>query len=215
MIIINFKNYKTGNQVLNLAKKIQKYSKKIIVAVPCVNLKEVSGETNLKVYAQHVNSKTGPRDTGFTTAKSVRDSGVSGTLLNHSEHPVYFDILKKTISECKKYKLKTIVCTGSIYEAKKIMKLKPDAIAYEDPKLIATGKSITKYKPKSIIKFVKIFKNKNIMPLCGAGISTIKDCKKAWELGCMGVIISSAVVNSKNPDKILKGLYTYIIQERR
>lgn len=34
MIIVNFKNYKTGKNVLELAKKIEKHLPKAIVAVP-------------------------------------------------------------------------------------------------------------------------------------------------------------------------------------
>ena len=73
MIIINFKNYKTGRRVLDLAKKIPK--KKIIVAVPTVNLKEVNEKTKLKIYAQHVDYQNSEISTGFITPESIKEAG--------------------------------------------------------------------------------------------------------------------------------------------
>ena len=49
------------------------------------------------------------------------------------------------------------MCVKSISEAKKVAKLYPYAIAYEDPKLIATGKSITHHDTHLIKNFVQIF----------------------------------------------------------
>ena len=91
----------------------------------------------------------------------------------------------------------------SIEQLKKIIKFKPTAIAFEDSKLISTGKSITQYNPESIRKFIKTIKHTSIIPICGAGISTPVDVKEAYKLGCKGVLIASALANSKNPCKLL------------
>ena len=206
MIIVNFKNYKTGRDVLKLAKKIQKSNKKIIVAVPAVNIMEVAEKTCLRIYAQHVDYSNSKKSTGFITPDSIKSAGAWGTLLNHYEHQVPFDMLKKIIDECKKNKLEIAVCASSIYEVKKLIKLRPDYIAYEDPKIISTSKSITRYNKKSVKKFVKILKKTKIIPLCGAGINSIGDYHEALKLGCVGVLISSAIANSKNQNKFLKDL---------
>lgn len=203
-IIINFKNYKAGKNVLELAEKIQKHLPKAVVAVPAVSIYEVSKNTKLKVYSQHIDSVVSGRGTGFVSPESVKASGGRGTLLNHSEHPLNFGDLKKTLKLAGG--LKCVVCAKNLAEVKKIKNLMPYAIALEDPKLIGTGKSVTKYSPKAIEKFVKTLKGSGIKPICGAGISTAQDVQKAKELGCEGVLIASAVAKSRNPEKLLKEL---------
>ena len=123
--------------------------------------------------------------------------------MNHSEHKISFDNLKKTIKECNKHKLRVIVCTSNINNVKQLIKLKPFAIAYEDPKLIGSKDSITNY-PTKILKFVNNFKRSKIFPLCGAGINNEKDVESAIILGCKGVLISSAVMKARNPKALLK-----------
>ncbi len=198
LIVINFKNYRKGKKVLKLAKKIEKYLPKAIVCIPSVNIKEISEKTKLKVFAQHV-EKNSDRETGFLTVDAAKKSGANGSLLNHSEHKIGI----KKIREIGREKIKLIVCASNLNEVGEIKKIKPYAIAFEDPKLISTRKSITKYNPEAIRKFIKILKGTSIIPLCGAGINSKSDILEAKKLGCKGVLISSAIANSKNPDKIL------------
>jgi len=207
MPIINTKNYKYGNELLTLAHKIQKYTPKAIICVPATEIAAISKHTKLKVYAQHVGfSEQSKRGTGYVTPEAVKHSGAKGTLLNHSEHKLSFSNLKRTVNDCKKIGLHTIVCVPNLSEARKIKALKPYAIAYEDPKLVASGKSIANYKAEEILKFVKLLENSEIIPLCGAGISDENDVKAALMLGCEGVLIASAIANSKNPEALLKRL---------
>ncbi len=209
MIIINFKNYKTGKEALNLSKQIEKYLPKAIVAVPTIDIELISKKTKLRVFAQHVDIQEGDKTTGFTTLSSIKSAGARGTLINHSEHPQSISNIYKVNIMSKKLNLKTIVCTPSLRNMKFMFnnkKVKQYAIAFEDPKLISTGKSITKYNPKAILQFVKTIKETKIIPLCGAGISTADDVKQAYRLGCKGVLIASAIANSKNPIPLLKQL---------
>jgi triosephosphate isomerase len=203
MIVVNFKNYKKGDNVLRLAKRIQKYSD-LVVAIPTLNIKEVSEKTKLTVYAQHADYSEGKANTGFQTLESLKAAGAKGTLLNHAEHKLKLDVLKKTIKQAKKLNLKVIVCVSNIKEIKELKSLKPYALAFEDPKLISTGKSIIKYDPKSIRDFVKVMKGTKIIPLCGAGISSREDIIESKKMGCKGVLVASAIANSKNPEKVLR-----------
>ena len=202
MIVVNFKNYKQGKDVLTLAKKIN--NKCIIAAVPSVNISEVSKQTKLITYAQHIDNKASTRGTGYLTASSIKSAGAKGTILNHSEHKIPFNDIKEIIKECKKQKLNVICCASSLAEVSKLKKLNPFAIAYEDPKLIGTKKSVTNQNPLTILKFVKLLSKTKIFPLCGAGINKKQDIENAIKLGCSGVLISSAVMKSKNPNKLLK-----------
>jgi len=205
MIIINFKNYKTGKDVLKLAKICKAVSKNIMIALSATDIYLVS-RFYKQVLAQHVDFNEKRAFTGAILPESVKENGAVGTLLNHAEKRLSFNVLKKTILRCKEVKLRTIVCAASIKQAKKISKLKPDYIAFEDPTLIGTGKSISKVKASKVKRFAKIIGKTGVVPLCGAGVSTGADMKAALELGTKGILISSAIVKSKNPKKSLLNL---------
>lgn len=206
MILINFKNYKTGAEALKLAKLIEKYLPKAIVAVPATDIEKIAKQTKLRVYAQHVDFLEDKKGTGFITAESVKRDGAEGTMLNHSEHPIQFELLQKTIASCRKNKLKTLVCVRDLAEAKIVMHWKPDAIAFEEPSLISTGKSVTTFMPEAIRNFVHLLKHSDIVPVCGAGISSIDDVKAAFAIGCGGVLIASAIADNPNAEVLLKEL---------
>ncbi len=203
IIIINFKNYVHGKKALDLGKKIKEYLPQAIVAVSSADARGISYYTKLQVFAQHIDFAEGKKSTGFVTAETLKETGAGGSLLNHSEHRLNEEIIKKTIKKAKEKNLKIILCVKNLSEARKYKNFNPWAIAFEDPKLISTGKSITKYKGEDLKKFVSMLKGIKIIPLCGAGINSKEDVTEAGKLGCKGVLISSAIANSKNPDKIL------------
>ncbi|MDO8459588.1 MAG: triose-phosphate isomerase [Nanoarchaeota archaeon] len=206
MIVINFKNYVPGERAIDMAKYIEKYLPDAIVSVPATDIFEVSAETRLKVYAQHLDNIESGRGTGYITFQSVKTAGAVGSLLNHSEHQLPWKVIEKTMEIAKKEGLKIILCTSKIRDAEKLAVLKPYAIAYEDPKLIASGNSVTFYRADEVANFAKALKGTGVLPLCGAGIQNRADVIAAKQLGCKGVLISSAIVNSKNPEKLLKEL---------
>lgn len=204
MIVINFKNYKFGNRALALAKKIQRYLPKAVICPPAVDIENLSQKTKLKIFAQSAEPLDNNRATGYNTLTALKKAGASGVLINHSEHPLSRTNIYKIMKMSKKLNLRVIVCTSTLRGFKSILRLKPLAIAFEDPKLIATKKSITQYNSKAVEKFTKTLKRTKIISLCGAGITTVEDVKEAYALGCKGVLISSAIANVKNPSRLLK-----------
>ncbi|MFH1210014.1 MAG: triose-phosphate isomerase [archaeon] len=202
MIIINFKTYKesTGKNALKLAKLLK--NKNVVIAAQAADLFLVSKYT--RVIAQSVDNTTYGKFTGSITPESIKSIGAIGTLLNHSEKKLKLNELRELINKCKKINLLTIVCSKSLDETKKIIKFKPDYIAFEIPELISTGKAISVYEPESVKKFVNLLKNTSIKPLCGAGIASCNDIKAAYLLGTKGVLVSSAFIF--NPKKFLKCL---------
>jgi len=205
-IVVNLKTYKQGVQVFKLAKLIKKLNleNKIFLAVQPTDISLVKSLTKLRPYSQHVDFHDKGKNTGFIIPEAIKASGARGSLLNHSEHKIAFNDIKKTANRCKKIGLDLIICTDSLSEAKKIKSLKPYAIAYENSKLIGTGKSVTRHYPEDIKEFVDILKGTKIIPFCGAGISSIEDIIESKNLGCDGVLISSEITKSKNPAKLLK-----------
>lgn len=203
IIVINFKTYKQGKDVLKLAEALEKVDKNIIIGVQASDIYELSRKTKLNIYSQHVDYFPKGRNTGFILPEAVKKDGATGSFLNHSEHKLKFDILKKTIERCKKIKLKTMVFAGTLKEAKKIEKLKPDYLIYEPPELVGGKISVSTAKPELISKIAKSLKMKIIV---GAGVKAKNDLKKSLELGAIGIAVSSAITTAKNPAKVLKGL---------
>lgn len=204
MIIINFKNYKIGPAVLDLVRKIDIYSNKAVIAVPLLNMKEIVKETTMPIYSQHVDYHEPGKSTGHIVPEAIKQAGAQGSIINHSEYKLKFSEIKKTIERCRELELKVIVCTSTLKQTDQIKKLNPYAIAFEDPRLIGTGKSVTMQKANVVQKFAKILDGTSIIPLCGAGITSGEDVAQALILGCKGVLVSSIVANSQNPEKFLK-----------
>jgi len=202
-IIINFKSYKQGKAAVKLAKQIEKVNKNIIVGVQDSDIYEIKKSTKLRIFAQHVDTYKPGRYTGYIIPEAVKKDRATGTFLNHSEHKLKFDVLKKTIARCKKIKLKTAVFAKDLKTAKKIQKLKPDYLIIEPPELVGGKISVSKARPE-LIKNIKNHLKSNF--LVGAGIKTSEDIKTAMNLGAKGIAISSAITKAKNPGKKLREL---------
>jgi triosephosphate isomerase len=213
LILINFKAYEQsiGEKGLKLAKTCEKISKRyrvnIAVSPQHFDLKAISSKVKIPVFAQDIDAvdKPGSR-TGHLVAGNLRKIGVKGTLINHSEKQLDFRGIKRRIGITKKTGLVSVCCVPTITVGKKVAKLKPDFIAFEVPELIGTGRPISKERPDSVKKFVKEIRrvSRKPVPLCGAGISNGEDVRAAIDLGTKGVLVASAVVKARKPEKVLK-----------
>ena len=113
--------------------------------------------------------------------------------------------IRKCVKIAKKYHLISVCCAKNLKEVKEIAKFSPDFIAIEPPELIGKGRAISKVKPDIITRTIEEVKkiNKRVKVLCGAGIVSGEDVKKAIELGSKGVLVSSAFVKAKKPKRVL------------
>lgn len=202
--IINLKTYQQGNDSLKLAKVIESINKNIIVSCEATDIFNLSKNTKLKIYAQHVDSYLPGRNTGFILPESVKKNGAVGAMLNHSEHPLDFKTIKETILRCKKIGLKVMLFAKDLNQAKKFESLKPEYIIIEPPELVAGKISVSNAKPDLIKKISKKLKSKFLV---GAGIKTKQDIDIALKLGASGVALASAVTTAKNPKKVLEELF--------
>lgn len=207
VLVINFKIYSqaSGKKAIKIAKIAEKVSKElkipIIVCPPLIDIKEVASKVKIPVFSQHVDEVEPGAFTGHISAASLKEAGVRGTLLNHSEKKVNFKKIKKTILACRRYGLDTICCAENVFEAKRIATLKPNAIAIEPPELIGGNISVSTAKPSVITNGVKAVGK--IPLLCGAGIKTMKDVEKAIELGAKGVLVASGICKAKNVERAI------------
>ncbi len=203
IVIVNFKTYKQGRDAVDLAKQVEKVDKEILVGVQASDIYEIVRKTKLKVYSQHVDFLEKGRATGFVLPEAVKGDKAVGSFLNHSEHKLKLDVLKKTMKRCGEVGLKTVVFASSLAEALKIEKLKPDYLIIEPPELVGGKVSVSKSKPGLIEGIKKKLKMKFLV---GAGIHSSEDLRIAMKLGASGIAVSSAICNAKNPEKKLRDL---------
>jgi triosephosphate isomerase (TIM) len=203
IVVVNLKTYQQGKKAIAIAKRIEKVDRNIILGVQASDIYEIAKKTKLKVYAQHVDYFEPGRNTGYILPEAVKKDGAIGTFLNHSEHKLSYDVLKKTIARCKKVGLKTLVFANSLNEAARVQKLHPNYLAIEPPELVGGKKSVSKEKPELISSIKRKIKMKFLV---GAGIHTGVDVEIAMKLGAAGVAVSSAITKAKNPGKKLSEL---------
>ena len=203
LIVVNLKTYKSGRDALKLAKSIEKASLKIIIGVQPTDLAIISKAVKNPVYVQHVDFFEPGRNTGFVLPEAVKAAGARGVFLNHSEHRLNMDVIKKTVKRCKKLNLKIGIFAKNLNQALELKKLKPDCLMIEPPELVAGKVSVSRAKPKLI---EEIGKKLRYPFLVGAGIKGAEDVKIAMKFGASGIAISSAVTKAKSPVKKIKEL---------
>ena len=205
MFIINCKNYDeiAGDKIIKLAKLSEKISKKYKVPIaiaPPHHLIPLITKFHVTILAQHLDDKKIGSTTGFMIPEIVKKSRVNGALINHSEHRISPREITNLVKRLKKLKMKTVVCVKNVREAEKYAKLNPTYIAIEPPELIGTGRAISNERPGLITKSLSVVKKarNSTKLLCGAGIVTSKDVKRAVELGSRGILVASGIVKSRN-----------------
>ncbi|MDR2707424.1 MAG: triose-phosphate isomerase [Nitrososphaerota archaeon] len=211
MIIINFKTYleSTGKKAIELAKQAERASKEtgaqIIIAPQFVDLAKIAEIVEIPVFAQHLDPIKPGNSTGHILADAIKESGVSGTLINHSERQLCLRDIQTSIELALEKELVSCVCANNPATSAAVAALKPDITSIEPPELIGTGISVSKAKPEVITNTVSLVRkiDKNMPILCGAGISQAEDVAIAVKLGTLGVLVASGIVKAKDPYSIL------------
>ncbi|HII61746.1 triose-phosphate isomerase [Pyrococcus horikoshii] len=219
IIAINFKTYieATGKRALEIAKAAERVYKEtgvtIVVAPQLVDLRMIAENVEIPVFAQHIDPIKPGSHTGHVLPEAVKEAGAVGTLLNHSENRMILADLEAAISRAKEVGLITMVCSNNPAVSAAVAALEPDYVAVEPPELIGTGIPVSKAKPEVITNTVELVRkvNPKVKVLCGAGISTGEDVRKAIELGTVGVLLASGVTKAKDPEKAIRDLVSGII----
>jgi triosephosphate isomerase len=212
VIAINFKTYSEsiGKKGLQIAKAAEEISNNtgicIIVAPQHTDIQLIASQVEVPVFAQHIDPFPAGSHTGYILPEAVAEAGAVGTLINHSEHRLILADIDEAIRRAKQAKLKTIACSNNPEVSASICTLSPDFCAYEPPDLIGTGISVSTAKPEVVTKAVELMQkiNPQVIPLCGAGISTGEDVTSAIKLNTKGVLLASGVVKAKDPKAVLQ-----------
>jgi triosephosphate isomerase len=211
MILVNFKIYEEsfGDKAMELAKICKKVSEKtkikIIPVVSALNAMIIKEKLDMEVWLQNVDEVFEGAGTGFISPLQAKSLGIEGTILNHSEHKTRPGTIKKMLKSWPK-DFKVVVCLGSLGQSERWAKnIHPDFIAYEPKSLIGSeDKSVASEKPEVVRKMVE--KYPKIPILVGAGIHSAKDVEVSLKLGAKGILISSYIVKSSDPEKRLTEL---------
>jgi len=212
MIFVNFKTYPqgSGKRAIQLAKVCQEVAEKrkisVVPLVQAFDIFRISQEVKIPLWLQHLDWHPQGQHTGWLNLEGALEAGAGGTILNHSEHKLPFGTIRRTIKRIKKTnpQFQVLVCCRSLGQAERLVKLKPDFLAYEPPELIGGEVSVSEYNPKAIVHFVEICGE--IPAIIGAGIKNKNDVKIGVKLGAKGILVSSHVVLAENPKEVLENL---------
>jgi len=207
IVLVNFKTYleSTGENALRLAKVCEKVSLEtklcVCVAPQFVDIARVAGEVSIPVFSQHIDPVSAGSFTGHVLPESIKEAGAIGTLVNHSERRLKLADIDGVITRAHETNLITVVCSNNALVSVAAASLKPDMIAVEPPELIGTGIPVSKAKPEVVSGTVDLVKrvNRDVVILCGAGITRGEDAAAALRLGTEGVLVASGIVKAKDP----------------
>jgi triosephosphate isomerase len=207
VLIINFKNYREtlSEDGLQLARSIQAAALEArasaVIAPSASMLSRVVAETNLPVFAQHVDPTKAENSTGYMTPFGLKSLGCAGSILNHSEHRIPLEQIRESIALLKGNSLYSLVCARDAVEAGELALLDPDFIAVEPPELIGSGRAVSNVSPDVVVESVRAIMKANgrTIPLCGAGIVDGTDVSASLRLGARGALVSSGIVKNANP----------------
>jgi len=211
IVLVNFKTFSegTGKSALKLAKVCEQVSLEtnvcVGVAPQFVDIAPIASNVAIPVFAQHVDPISQGSFTGHVLPEAVKEAGAVGTLVNHSEKRLKLADIDATITRAREADLISVICSNNAAVSAAAGALKPDMIAVEPPELIGTGIPVSKAKPEVVSGTVDLVKriNRDVIILCGAGITRGEDVAAALRLGTKGVLVASGVVKAKASYKIL------------
>lgn len=211
MLVVNCKNYReiSAENLSSLAAAAAAAATKhrIDVAIaPPHHLLGIQADPRVHVLAQHVDAEPPGSTTGYVVPELLRDAGVSGSILNHSEHRLDPDTIPPLIERLRGLGMTSVLCTRDVAETASYAPLRPDYIAIEPPELIGTGRSVSTERPELISEAAESVRGTGTTLLCGAGIVSGDDVSRALGLGAAGILVASGVVKSPDPAAALGDL---------
>lgn len=212
LVLTNFKNYPQATGA-NCDSMLSAFSSirapagvDLVYSISPLDLHLAGGHRGMHIFSQHVDFNDPGAATGKIIMERLMDSGINGSLLNHSENRISGESIRKTVEKANRLGFTIILCVESPEEAGKYAGLHPSYIAYEPPELIGGDISVSTSKPGIITKVVEICRKHDVPVLVGAGVKNSKDLKKSLELGAEGILLASGIVKSESPESSLTSL---------
>lgn len=173
----------------------------VAIAPATPDLGRVSRSVGIPVLAQHVDPVPAGAHTGFVPPESIRAAGASGSLVNHSEHPLSEARSRATVARLAATNLVAVVCAPTVLTARRLARANPSYLAIEPPELIGGDRAVSTARPAVVSDTVAAVRSvaPAVSVLCGAGVHDRRDVHRALELGAVGVLVASAVTRARSP----------------
>lgn len=225
LLVVNFKVYDAsiGLRALAIGRAAERVyldfrdSATIVVAPPATELRTLSESLEIPVFAQHADPVALGSHTGALPPEAVKESGAEGFIANHSERRLRLDEISFLVEKSRLLNLKILVCASKPIEAAAVSVLEPDVIAVEPPELIGTGLAVSRAKPEVVTNSIALIRkyNKDVVILTGAGISSAEDAEAAILLGTSGILVSSAIMKSQDPERTIRNMVEAMLKATR
>lgn len=191
----------SGEKIKGLVAAAEEVSRrrniKIAIAPPQHLLAKLVG-TPLTVLAQHVDNADVGGTTGYVIPEMLKESGVGGSIINHSEHRISEPETTRLVARLKRLGMISVVCAKDVAEVERLSAAGPDYVAIEPPELIGSGRAVSKERPELIEESVAAASTRSgTVLLCGAGIVSGEDVGRAIELGAGGILVASGIVKGR------------------
>ncbi len=211
--IINYKTYPqaSGENAVKLTEKLLAADipdgLSLVICPQAADIYRVREKfPHAEIWGQHVDLIEAGRATGWTSIETLIMAGISGSIINHSEHELSYEEAVGTVQLAKEHQVKTCLAVGDIQMAEKLMETKPDIMAFEPPELVGSGVSLMSANPEEAEGFYERYKDNGSILCIGAGVSKPGDVAKAAEIGYEGILIASAIVKADNPTEVLNDM---------
>jgi len=220
MLVVNCKNYAeaTGARLARLYRAAEAASKRHgvrIAVAPPPHLVTAVRSRRVITLAQHVDDRGAGSTTGHVVPELLRAAGVSGSIINHSEHRVRPAEIRAAVRRLRGLGMASIACSRTAAETARIAAMGPDYVAIEPPALIGSGTAISRARPGLIRDAARAISRGRARLLCGAGIVSGEDVARAAELGAEGILVASGVIKARSPARALDELASRMPRRHR
>tara|TARA_B100000497_G_scaffold78494_1_gene87641 strand:+ start:454 stop:1143 length:690 start_codon:yes stop_codon:yes gene_type:complete len=217
LIVVNFKTYASasGATAETLAVAMEAHSNgpaRMVAVVSAFDLEAVRrAAPSLEVWSQHLDPVGQGGFTGWLEPKTAMHRGAQGTIINHAEHKVEMDHVKRLLPQLPD-DFPVCGCAADLEEAKSLAEMGPTFIAVEPPELIGGDVSVTTADPSIVSDTVAVVRatNPDVRVLCGAGVKNGQDVATAIKLGAEGVLLASGVTKASDVASVLNDLVSLL-----
>ena len=217
LFLLNLKTYPTATGpravafAVDLARAGREAGVAVALAPAAPDLALVAALSPVPVLAQHVDLADPGASTGSLPPETAAAAGARGSLVNHAEHRLRPAEVGRTVRRLGECHLAGVVCASDVSAARRLAASRPPYLAIEPPELIGGTRSVSTAKPEVVARGVEAVRgvSPSTHVLCGAGIRTGADVRRALELGAEGVLVASAIALAPRPraalEKLLSG----------
>ena len=214
LFILNLKTFPSalGPGALAIATDLARAGRNAGVAVAIApampDLAAVAASVAIPVVAQHVDPIEPGPTTGFVPVAAIVAAGATGSLVNHSEHPLSGRAVATATRRLREAGLAAVVCARNPRVAGRLAALRPPYLALEPPELIGGKRAVSTAQPEAVVAGVSAVHAVSLSTqvLCGAGIHGRTDVRRALELGTAGILVASAVTLARRPRTVIEEL---------